>query len=94
VKASRGVKVGDRVLVSRGSSLIEVVVLRLSDRRGSATEAATLYEETDESRQRREREQEQRQLARNLVVAPARKPGKKERRQLERIRRGGDAPTE
>ncbi len=87
VKASRPVKVGDRVMVSRGSTLMEVVVQGISERRGSATDAAKLYAETDESRERRERESEQRRLARQLVAAPERRPDKKERRQLARIRR-------
>ena len=94
VKPSRPVKAGDRVTVSRGSTLMEVKVLAISERRGSAAQAATLYEETDESRERREREAEQRRLARQLVVAPERRPDKKERRQLARIRRGGDGPTD
>ncbi|MEO0971754.1 MAG: S4 domain-containing protein [Pseudomonadota bacterium] len=94
VKASRAIKVGDRVMVSRGSTIMEVVIKALSERRGSATQAAELYEETDESRERREREGEQRRLARQLVSAPERRPDKKERRQLARIRRGGDAPSD
>ncbi|MEM9387808.1 MAG: S4 domain-containing protein [Pseudomonadota bacterium] len=94
VKSSRPVKVGDRVMISRGSTMMEVVVEAISERRGSATDAAKLYRETDESRERREREAAQRHLARQLVAAPQRRPDKKERRQLARIRRGGDTPPE
>ncbi len=90
VKASRAIKPGDRITISRGASLMEVVVTGISERRGSAAEAATLYEETAESVARREREAAQRRLARQAVVAPARRPDKKERRQLARIRRGGE----
>lgn len=92
VKASRAIKIGDRIVVSRGSTLVEVVVTGLSDRRGSAAEAARLYEETAESIERREREAQQRRLARQTVVAPERRPDKKERRQLARLRRGGPPP--
>jgi ribosome-associated heat shock protein Hsp15 len=91
VKPSRPVKTGDHVLVSRGSDLIEVVVLGIRERRGSASDAATLYEETEESRQRRERELQQRRLARDAMAAPARRPDKKERRQLARFRRGNES---
>ncbi|MEO0423156.1 MAG: S4 domain-containing protein [Pseudomonadota bacterium] len=94
VKSSRPVKVGDRVMISRGSTMMEVVVEAISERRGSATDAAKLYSETEESRERRERESAQRSLARQLVVAPERRPDKKERRQLARIRRGGESPPE
>jgi ribosome-associated heat shock protein Hsp15 len=94
VKPSRPVKVGDRVMVSRGSDLMEVTVLAIRERRGSAAEAAHLFEETGESRERREREREQRRLARAMVAAPPRRPDKKERRQLARIRRGGEPPAE
>lgn len=93
VKPSRPVKPGDRVTVSRGASLTEVEVLAVSERRGSAVEAATLYRETAQSVQRREREAQQRRLARAAVVAPSRRPDKKERRQLARLRRG-DADVE
>ena len=63
IKPSRDVAVGDRLEITAGESTLTVIVRALADRRGSATVAATLYEETAESREKREREREQRRLA-------------------------------
>jgi ribosome-associated heat shock protein Hsp15 len=86
-KRSRGVKVGDRVTIRRSPFAHHVTVLALSDQRGPATVAQTLYEESAESRARRE-----------LVAAQVRaagttadgRPTKRDRRDLDRWRgRGG-----
>jgi ribosome-associated heat shock protein Hsp15 len=52
-KPARDVRIGDRVSVRRPPYEHVVVVKDLSDQRGPATVAATLYEETPESRARR-----------------------------------------
>jgi ribosome-associated heat shock protein Hsp15 len=49
VKAALIVKVGDAFAVRRGDSVQEIVVLAVSDRRGSASDAALLYKETESS---------------------------------------------
>ncbi len=86
-KRSRAVKVGDRVTIRRPPFAHQVTVLALSDQRGPATVAQTLYEESAESRARRE-----------LVAAQVRaagttadgRPTKRDRRDLDRWRgRGG-----
>lgn len=82
-KRSRGVKVGDRVTIRRSPFAHQVTVLALSDQRGPATVAQTLYEESAESRARRE-----------LVAAQVRaagttadgRPTKRDRRDLDRWR--------
>ena len=55
VKRAKGVQPGDRVRVRLGPYEHEVVVRALSERRGPASEAATLYEETPASVAARER---------------------------------------
>jgi ribosome-associated heat shock protein Hsp15 len=53
VKPAKEVKVGDRLSIRRPPFEHVVVVRELSDKRGSATVAAALFEETEESRVRR-----------------------------------------
>lgn len=88
VKAAREVKPGDRLEVAVGELRWEVVVQRLSERRGPASEARTLYEETEASRLGRERLLAERRLS----VEPSRalhgRPTKRDRRVLERFRSG------
>ncbi|MDQ6736604.1 MAG: RNA-binding S4 domain-containing protein, partial [Gemmatimonadota bacterium] len=54
VKRSKAVKAGDQVSVRLGVYEHRVKVMLLSDRRGPATVAATLYEELPESRAARD----------------------------------------
>jgi hypothetical protein len=53
VKPALAVRVGDGYVIQRGDMIQEVPVLALSERRGSATDAALLYRETDDSIKRR-----------------------------------------
>ena len=88
VKPARDVRLGDRIEVAVGDSTMTVVVRALGDRRGSATAAALLYEETPESRERREREREQRRLAPAPGSDLQGRPSKRDRRRIE-AQRGG-----
>lgn len=54
VKASREVRVGDKLEIRRGEEVFTVYVEGLSSTRGSASVAQTLYRETEESREARE----------------------------------------
>lgn len=47
VKPALAVKVGDGLSIQRGDNVQEITVTSVSDRRGSATEAALLFKETD-----------------------------------------------
>ena len=76
VKPARIVQVGDRLLIRRGHVEFEVVVLELSDRRGPAVRARTLYEETAESIAGREEKAKERRLLKPADAPPARKPDK------------------
>ncbi len=89
VKRARSLRVGDRLRVRLGPYEHHVVVRALSGRRGPAAVAAELYEESAESRAARE------QLAERLRSAPPAsfydkgRPGKKERRDIRRLKEGG-----
>lgn len=82
VKPSRPVQVDDCYEISRGQDRLEIIVLKLSERRGSATIAQTLYQETGASIQRREHEVEQRKLAAMQRPLSERRPNKQERRRI------------
>lgn len=88
VKVSKEIMVGDELTVRQGSATNytqkTVKVLVLSDVRGNATIASTLYQETDESVAQRKYFQEQKKLS-NLA-RPDNRPSKKQRRQLERFK--------
>jgi ribosome-associated heat shock protein Hsp15 len=84
VKPSRDVGEGDRIEVTTGASRIVVDVRGTAERRGSATDAARLFEETPESRAAREREREARRLARPPEIERGGgRPTKRDRRRYE-----------
>ena len=85
VKPSRAVRPGDRYEILRGHERFEIVVDAVSERRGSAADAANLYTETDASVARREREREQRKLAALSRPRTPARPDKKQRRQIRRF---------
>jgi ribosome-associated heat shock protein Hsp15 len=86
-KPARDVRPGDLVEVTVGDTPFAVEVTGLADRRGSATQAALLYRETAESRERRERLREQRRLAPALGAdISGGRPSKRDRRRLEAVR--------
>ena len=84
VKPAKLVGPGDEVRVRVGPQLFVVKVTDTAERRGSATVAATLYEETPESRAAREKEAEQRRLA--AVRFDEGRPDKRDRRDIQRFR--------
>lgn len=88
VKPARDVAIGDTVEIRVGHVPRTVVVTGIADRRGSATVAATLYDETPESVEQRERIQLERPLARPLGSDLGERPTKQDRRRLDALRRG------
>jgi ribosome-associated heat shock protein Hsp15 len=88
VKPAREVGAGDTLEIRRGTARHVVVVTGVAERRGSAKTAATLYEETPESREERERHAQERRLARPLGADLGARPTKLERRRLDALRRG------
>jgi ribosome-associated heat shock protein Hsp15 len=87
VKPAREVVVGDRLEITRSSERWTVIVTGLADRRGSASVAATLYDETPESVDERQRRRNERRLARPLGADLSARPTKRDRRRLEALRR-------
>ena len=85
VKPAREVAVGDRLDLARGPDAISVIVRALPERRGPAAEAAACYEETPESRERRELSRESRRLERERFVAPPARPDRRDRRAIRRL---------
>ncbi|UCC13208.1 MAG: RNA-binding S4 domain-containing protein [Gammaproteobacteria bacterium] len=89
VKPARVVKTGDRLEITRGNERFSVTVIGISDRRGPAKIAETLYDESEESVARRAREREERALRRRVApVPPERRPDKRSRRRIIRFTRG------
>ena len=91
VKVSREISPGDTLRIRQGWDEREIVVKATSEQRRSAPIAQTLYEETEESTLRRARAAEARKAAGSLA-RPSQKPGKHERKALERLRKQFDAP--
>lgn len=89
-KPSRTVEVGAIVKVLQGNVRKEVEILKISDVRGPATVAATLYKETEESVKNREKQLEQIKMNALLAPHPDEKPNKKERRALLNIKYGNN----
>src|SRR6266702_1828081 len=87
VKPSKEIRCGDTVEVTVGQARRTVAVTGLSDRRGSAVVAATLYDETAESLAARERAAVERRLARPVGADLGARPTKLDRRRLESLRR-------
>lgn len=81
-KPSRNVEVGAKIKLLQGFSRKEVIVKAISDVRGPAIVAITLYEETAESIERRQEEARLNKLAALINPHPDTKPNKKERREL------------
>jgi ribosome-associated heat shock protein Hsp15 len=87
VKPAKGVHPEDTVEVTIGDLRWTVVVRGVAERRGPASVAATLYEETEESRARRERHIAERRLARPPGAQPGPRPTKQDRRRIEALRK-------
>jgi ribosome-associated heat shock protein Hsp15 len=87
VKPSKDVRVSDTVEVRIGEVEKTVVVKGVTDKRGSATVAATLYTETPESITNREQRAAERRLTRPLGAELGARPTKQARRHIDALRR-------
>jgi ribosome-associated heat shock protein Hsp15 len=84
VKAARSVKLNDKIFIDNGSNRWEVVVLGLSDKRGPAPVAQALYQETEDSIDKRANDQEARRLFPEPSSTIKGRPTKRDRRALSR----------
>lgn len=86
VKPSRDVRVGDRLEYSNGPVQTALVVRALSAKRGPATEAARLYDETPESLAARAAYAAQRRAAPPQQPGGGARPTKRDRRRFDAAR--------
>jgi ribosome-associated heat shock protein Hsp15 len=87
VKASREVRAGDLLQVKNDGGDFQVEVLVLSAMRGPAAVAQTLYRETEASRELRRKLAEERKAMPHFEASREGKPSKRDRRELDRLRR-------
>jgi ribosome-associated heat shock protein Hsp15 len=85
-KPARDVKVGDMLHVSSDGGDFEVEVLVLSEMRGPASVAQSLYRETEASRELRQKLAEERRAAGQFSQSQEGRPSKRDRRQINRLR--------
>jgi ribosome-associated heat shock protein Hsp15 len=86
-KAAREVRAGDLLQVKNEGGDFQVEVLALSEMRGPAAVAQTLYRETEASRELRLKLAEERKAMPDFETLREGKPSKRDRRQLDRLRR-------
>jgi len=85
-KAAREVRPGDRLRVKNESGDFQLEVLAVSELRGPAAVAQTLYRETEESRELRLKMAEERKTAPCFEGFREGKPSKRDRRVIDRLR--------
>ncbi len=85
-KPAREVHVGDMLQVKTEGGVYQVEVLALSEIRGPAPVAQTLYRETDASKEARRKAAEERKAMPGFETFREGKPSKRDRRQLGRLR--------
>ncbi|MDR3718650.1 MAG: RNA-binding S4 domain-containing protein [Bryobacteraceae bacterium] len=87
VKPSRDVRVGDLLQVTNDGGVFQVEVLLLSEMRGPAAVAQTLYRETEESRELRKKVAEERKsMPYFQPMWGDGRPSKRDRRDLDHLR--------
>ena len=89
VKPAREVRVGDLLNVTNEGGEFEVEVLFLSEVRGPATVAQTLYHETEASRELRQKLAAERKALREFETPPLGRPSKRDRRRIIQFRGRG-----
>ena len=87
VKPSKAVRVGNTIEVTIGMVRRTLAVTGVAERRGPASVAATMYEETPSSRAAREQYVQERRLSRPLGADLGERPTKQARRRLDALRR-------
>jgi ribosome-associated heat shock protein Hsp15 len=85
-KPSREVQAGDRLHIRTEAGDFHVEVRVLSEIRGPASVAQTLYHETDESRELRQKLADERRAALQQGLLREGKPSRRDRKELNRMR--------
>lgn len=87
LKPSRNVHVGEFLQIRTEGPEFEVEVLQLSEVRGPASVAQTLYRETESSREKRLAIAEERRAGVLFSPAPETRPSKRDRRKIRDFRK-------
>jgi ribosome-associated heat shock protein Hsp15 len=85
-KPAREVRVGNMLRITNDGGDFEIEVLLLSDVRGPAPVAQTLYRETEASRELRAKVAAEKRAMREFEVLPAARPSKRDRRRIIQFR--------
>lgn len=85
-KPSREVRAGDLLQIKNDSGEFQVEVLLLSEMRGPATVARTLYLETEASKTLRQKLADEHKAMQRFEALHEGRPSKRNRRELDRIR--------
>ena len=85
-KAAREVRIGDMLQVTSEGGDFQIEILLLSEVRGPAPVAQTLYRETEASRELRLKVAAERKAMRQFEQLPASKPSKRDRRRIIQFR--------
>lgn len=88
-KPARDVHVGDKLRVTNEGGDFQVEVLLLSEVRGPASVAQTLYRESEESRELRLKAAAERKALHQFEALPAGRPTKRDRRRIIQFRGRG-----
>jgi ribosome-associated heat shock protein Hsp15 len=87
-KPAREVRVGDMLQIKNEAAEFEIEVLALSQQRGPAAVAQTLYRETAASIELRRKAAEERRLLGPIDFSPPKRPTKRDRRLIHSFVRG------
>ena len=85
-KPAREVRIGNMLRVTNEGGDFEIEVLLLSDTRGPASVAQTLYRETEASRELRQKVAAERKVMKQFEELPAGRPSKRDRRRIIQFR--------
>jgi ribosome-associated heat shock protein Hsp15 len=88
-KPAREVHIGDMLRVTNDGGEFEIEVLGLSEVRGPASVAQTLYRETEASREARQKAVAERKAAREFEILPMGRPTRRDRRKIIQFRSKG-----
>jgi ribosome-associated heat shock protein Hsp15 len=89
LKPAREVRIGEMLQVTNDGGEFEIEVLQVSDVRGPASVAQTLYRETEASRELRLKVAAERKAGREFEKLPAERPSKRDRRHIIQFRGRG-----
>ncbi|MGV3707203.1 MAG: RNA-binding S4 domain-containing protein [Gemmatimonas sp.] len=85
-KRSKLVQENDRIVVRQGAEFWHLTVLDIASRRGSAEIAQSLYEESEESRTKRQQLRDEMRSMNSGFAYGEGKPSKRDRREIDRFK--------